>query len=230
MPAKAAAKPPYTYVVEGSKYGEFPLDMLRRDESRAATPEDQALIDLLKSMGEGKEHLPKFVRVTLVTECQQFPPNIERWESFGWRVVESNHPRNYGQVSKPRGWEDPDAVRQKTVKKIAEAVVRLRGYVHMADPTYDAVRYAGDVAAQDPPYREKAIGFCEGVERVLASNKVAGFLTGEDVDALRGALILTRELLIADTEERLKDIVVGERPTQVIHKLDLIRRMFESRP
>jgi hypothetical protein len=81
-----------TYVVETSKFGEFPMDMLRYDSAEAATPEDAGLIERLNDyMGPGKEGLPKRVRVTLKTDSRHAPA-VERWESFGCKVVECSDP------------------------------------------------------------------------------------------------------------------------------------------
>lgn len=71
----------YTYEVKG--YWPFPLDMLRHDGSRAATPKDQAMIDRLSG-----DHAPdraafKDVSITLTGPNK---PNTARWESFGWQV------------------------------------------------------------------------------------------------------------------------------------------------
>jgi hypothetical protein len=81
-----------TYVVETSRAGEFPLDMLRYDSAEPATLEDAGLIQRLNDyMGPGKEGLPKRVRVTLKT-ASRFAPAIGRWESFGCKVVECSDP------------------------------------------------------------------------------------------------------------------------------------------
>lgn len=80
-----------TYVVEASKYGEFPLDMLRYDSAEAASPEDATLIERLNVFGSDKDDLPKRVRVTLRT-ASRFAPTVARWESFGCKVVECSDP------------------------------------------------------------------------------------------------------------------------------------------
>jgi len=70
-----------TYVVKG--HWPFPVDMLRRDGSRAATPADQAAIDALTG-----DHAPDAsafvdVEISLVGPSE---PNTARWESFSWSV------------------------------------------------------------------------------------------------------------------------------------------------
>lgn len=69
------------YVVKGR--WPFPVDMLRRDGSRAATPEDQAIIDsLCEEYAPGKSALEE-VEISLVGPNE---PNTARWESFSWSV------------------------------------------------------------------------------------------------------------------------------------------------
>lgn len=70
-----------TYTVEGP-WG-FPFDMLRRDE---AWPVDSVSAAQLST----EPNLPR--RVTLRTYST---PNFERWESFGWRVVECDTARPF---------------------------------------------------------------------------------------------------------------------------------------
>lgn len=82
---------PKTYVVETSKYGEFPMDMLRHDDAQAASPEDQALIDAINNYMGNKDALPKIVLVRLTTSSR-FAPNVKRWESFSCRVIECSDP------------------------------------------------------------------------------------------------------------------------------------------
>jgi hypothetical protein len=69
--------PETSYVVSGR--GPFPVDMLRRDGSRASTPEDQAKIDKL---ADG--YASELVEISLVGPRW---PNTERWKSFGWLAV-----------------------------------------------------------------------------------------------------------------------------------------------
>lgn len=71
----------FAYTVRGC--WPFPLDMLRHDQSRAATPEDQGKIDRYSA-----EHAPdrdafEPVEIDLVGPCR---PNAARWESFAWTV------------------------------------------------------------------------------------------------------------------------------------------------
>lgn len=221
MPAKK--EPPYTYTVEGSKYGEFPLDMLRRDESRAASPDDQALIDRLVAYGGGKDDLPKRVKVTLQTDCRQFPPHIERWASCGWVVIASDHPRNYLEQLKHRHVDD---LREKTMKKLASEVARLRGLVHAADPVYNAIRYAADVAGKDAPYRQQAVGFVNATQQIMASGLIPALVSRKDIDALNEALNFAHDLLIHTDEERVRTLCDGDRLTMVSDQLNSVGRMF----
>jgi hypothetical protein len=81
------------YSVEG--IWPFPLDMLRHDQARAATPKDQDIIN--RMVGDVSDHdlgMSK-VKIDLVMEGGEplpgrpkgrWRPNIERWESFGWKV------------------------------------------------------------------------------------------------------------------------------------------------
>ncbi len=72
----------FTYTVRGS--WPFPTDMLRYDDSKAATPEDQAMIDRLSSENAPDlESLQNRVSITLIGN---FKPNTARWESFLWTV------------------------------------------------------------------------------------------------------------------------------------------------
>lgn len=88
----------YTYTVKG--HWPFPLDMLRKDRSQAATPEDQAKIDLLtRSLNDlaadGYDHAARRslrrdkIEVNLVIpQATPFEtPVVGRWESFSWEVV-----------------------------------------------------------------------------------------------------------------------------------------------
>jgi hypothetical protein len=228
MPDKPDNRPLKTYVVEGTKYGEFPMDMLRRDDALPYGQDNAKLVDRLNFMGDGKGDLPKKVRVTLCSKSK-FAPNVARWESFGWRVVESSDPTVI--LSAPTSGEkiergDPDALRQKTMQNLAQAVLTLRGKVHMADPTYDALRYAGDVAAQDKPYRQQAIGFCEGVHRALTTPGVPGLADRSDLDALTSALTLARDLLMRE-DGACRDLCRGEAPIHTLAKLLKIEMMFK---
>lgn len=76
----------HRFTVEGS--GEFPSDMLRRDDCRAATPEDQEKIDWKHGdeVPGRDEALCRRRQIDLVTTARS-APTVGRWESFGWRVV-----------------------------------------------------------------------------------------------------------------------------------------------
>jgi hypothetical protein len=71
----------HTYTVKGS--WPFPLDMLRRDQSCAATPADQEKIDRLSGERSRPREDFKDVEITLTGPN---PPLTARWESFGWSV------------------------------------------------------------------------------------------------------------------------------------------------
>lgn len=70
-----------SYVVEG--HWPFPLDMLRHDGSRAATPADQDAIDVLSATHALDKGVFKDVQINLVGPSK---PNVERWMSFSWKV------------------------------------------------------------------------------------------------------------------------------------------------
>lgn len=71
------------FIVEGG--GSFPIDMLRYDSACPDTGEDAAKL--------ARHHVPALARVTLrrffPVGCSEMP-EVERWESFGWRVVSVN--------------------------------------------------------------------------------------------------------------------------------------------
>jgi hypothetical protein len=70
-----------TYTVRG--FWPFPVDMLRHDGSRAASPEDQATIDRLS--GEHAPDRAAFQNVDIILVGPR-KPNTARWESFSWAV------------------------------------------------------------------------------------------------------------------------------------------------
>lgn len=85
-----------TYVVEGK--WPFPLDMLRHDQSRPATAEDQRQIDIISGDATvGIDAVRCLRRIALImeggdhingTQEGRWAPNQKRWRSFGWEVVE----------------------------------------------------------------------------------------------------------------------------------------------
>lgn len=229
MPAQP--KETYTYVVQGSKYGEFPLDMLRRDESQAATPEDQALIDRLKSFGEDKADLPKSVRVTLTMTSKRYPPLVARWESFGWTVIASNHPNSYGLPEVPPDVDAPKAPaplnRRRAMKALADATIRLEAYVYMARVVYAALREAHDVCEQDPEHRQHSIGYCGGIRDVLKTGKTASMLTGEDTQALIATLDVAIDLMTYQ-DTRYIQAFIGDRPKLAVSSLTALLKMHEA--
>lgn len=220
----------YTYVVESSKLGEFPLDMLRRDESQAATPADQKLIDRLKSFGEDKADLPKTVRVTLVMTSERYPPLVARWESFGWKVIASNHPLSYGLPATAAEADADDVVphfRRKTLKALSDAVVRLKPYVYMAEVVHLALREATEACEYDPEHREKALGHCVGVRSVLKTGKTASMLTGEDTEALIAALDVATDMLVYRDTQYIQAFL-GERPKMALSNFTALLKMHEA--
>lgn len=72
---------PFSYTVKG--HWPFPLDMLRHDQSAAASPEEQKKIDRYSTEHATDEHAFEAVEISLVGPCR---PNTARWESFGWSV------------------------------------------------------------------------------------------------------------------------------------------------
>ncbi|AFU88131.1 hypothetical protein CcrColossus_gp261 [Caulobacter phage CcrColossus] len=228
----------YTYIVEGPKYGEFPLDMLRRDQSQAATAADQALIDRLAAFGVDKKDLPKRVRVKLTMSSDRYPPNVERWESFGWQVIASNHPRNYGLpftmdeiAEQERSGEVPAAPvkksRRETLRDLKDAVVRLEPYVYMAKPTFQAIREAYEACEYDPEERQHALGMLDGVRTVLKTGKTAGFIDGADVRVLITALDLAYDLLTYQDTDYIRSFL-GDRPDTVLADLKKLLTMFKG--
>lgn len=234
-------KTTYTYIVEGHKYGEFPLDMLRRDQSQAATGADQDLIDRLAAYGEDKKDLPKKVRVklTMTTSTDRYPPNVARWESFGWQVIASNHPRNYGLpytmdeiAEQERAGELIPAPakkksRRETMRDLKDAVVRLEPYVHMAQPAFLALRDAYEACEYDPEHRQRALGLLEGVRLVLKTGKTSGFIDGSDNRALIEALELAYDLLTYQDTDYIRNFL-SDRPEAVIAKLKKLGAVFQG--
>jgi len=70
-----------TYVVRG--HWPFPTDMLRKDQSRAATDGDQAIIDRLSGQFAPDRDAFEKVEIRLIGPNK---PNTARWESFKWEV------------------------------------------------------------------------------------------------------------------------------------------------
>jgi hypothetical protein len=76
----------FSYVVTG-KFP-FPVDMLRRDLSRAASPEDQAKIDMLSAGFLPDDADPQELHAIhlVIPDGVRGRPLTARWESFGWSV------------------------------------------------------------------------------------------------------------------------------------------------
>ena len=82
------------YTVRGS--GSFPADMLRYDQSEAATPEDVQWM-------EGREERELMLRASIAGPVSHVRalirdgrvPCKDRWLSFGWTVTEVYDPERY---------------------------------------------------------------------------------------------------------------------------------------
>jgi hypothetical protein len=72
----------YRYTVQGA--WPFPTDMLRYDNSHAASLHDEEVVDGLSGEVCG---LDGEVRIRLTGDQM---PNIARWESCGWKVVDGD--------------------------------------------------------------------------------------------------------------------------------------------
>lgn len=72
------------YAVRGR--GEFPRDMLRRDESVFATADDS---NLAYNGGQAETLPERTVNLRMPDRGQYDSPNSKRWESFGWKVVDT---------------------------------------------------------------------------------------------------------------------------------------------
>jgi hypothetical protein len=65
--------------------GEFPVDMLRYDEAKPATPGDQALVS---SHTDPYTDSSEEITVNLVISGAEFrTPSADRWKTFGWEVL-----------------------------------------------------------------------------------------------------------------------------------------------
>lgn len=125
---------PHIYIVQGR--GEFPKDMLRRDQSTPATPADEALVDaesgsdLLEEGGDSK--LLRRYEVTLQTESRTAPAT-KRWESFGFKVLA---------VSPGLLGEPSEGVPPRTIAAAPNAALpqRRRGMSAEASEALDAIR------------------------------------------------------------------------------------------
>ena len=106
----------YTYEVEGRD--EFPLDMLRRDESAFHTEADRRVAVT--------RHTTHKRRVKL-SSSYAAGPLVPRWESFGWRVVACSLP--HVMLS---GGQAPETPRT-TEERLAEAVRLLQRFIGEAD-------------------------------------------------------------------------------------------------
>lgn len=67
----------FRFTVAGSS--SFPLDMLRSDTCWPTTADDVIRLAQMR----GADCSAMLIRMTGITD-----PNLERWKSFGWRVIE----------------------------------------------------------------------------------------------------------------------------------------------
>jgi hypothetical protein len=211
-----------TFTVQSSKYGEFPLDMLRRDNCTPATPEDTAMIGRLGLLSD-KSDLPKIIQVKLVAPWYPGRPTVARWNSFGYSVIECSNPTVLLEPQTPH----PDDLRGKLMVKVAKAVVRLRGHSHMAESVYDVVRYAVDVGARAPAERQEALGACQGALFVLGSGHVAGLIDLTDVTLLIETLEFVRDALCTEGPA-MRSLYTGDEPTLLIGKLEAMARRLNA--
>lgn len=74
-----------TFVVRGTL--QFPADMLRTDACFPATPDD---VNNMMDSITGTYDKPTPVTITLVhvTDVKGWKPTSQRWESFGWDVID----------------------------------------------------------------------------------------------------------------------------------------------
>jgi hypothetical protein len=94
------ARSDYHYTVKGS--WPFPVDMLRRENSKPATPEDAAIIERLsRDFAEDRDAYPNTVTINLVipNAAHHMRPLTARWRSFGWDVPDD---AEYQQMSEDR--------------------------------------------------------------------------------------------------------------------------------
>jgi hypothetical protein len=207
----AAINGPRTYTVLMTKFCEFPIDMLRYDSAEPAAPEDAALIERLNDQENDKTDLDRFVVINLKSDWRN-APNVARWESFNCKITECSDPTV--QLSKMKRGDDqlePDELRQKTVKRIADAVVRMRGRLLATELVYEALREAADVAGERRQYRQRAIGVCAGVALALADKTVFSQSNDTRMMVLRGLVELTRDLLDSEGDETRRFCLLVEK-------------------
>lgn len=216
-----------TFVVSIHKYGEFPLDMLRYDDASPATPQDQALIDLLNYENDtpekdaAKEALPKQVLITLTTESR-FAPTCARWASFLTKVVSCSDPTFMGKselLTSPGVVLDAGDLRKKALKEIANAVVRLRPYAPQAPVVYDACFRCSEAGSHDEIWRREPTGFAMGVKAVLETGCVAGDISGMDNKRFVDVLQVVIDLMTSETERQVKEIYAGRRLKEAVATL-----------
>lgn len=71
----------------------FPLDMLRYDQSEAATSKDQKLITSYSEMTLPSIEMFRKEGIVYIDLVGPNEPNARRWESFGWMVIDPDDDR-----------------------------------------------------------------------------------------------------------------------------------------
>ncbi len=79
------------FVVEGR--GHFPLDMLRYDSCWPSTQSDVAALDYIREdFRKPPNEKSRRVALSRCHKTKGFKPTSDRWESFGWHIVELSGP------------------------------------------------------------------------------------------------------------------------------------------
>lgn len=135
----------------------FPTDMLRYDEARAATPEDQALIDRLSTENASSvDDIRIACQINLVSNRSNYflaYMSGERWNSFGWS---SMLPEDAARLVAPApevvpkivGLSDRIRAGSEAAPWVLEAVKRLEVERVMM---IDALRAAEEALIDAPP-------------------------------------------------------------------------------
>ena len=116
----------FQYTVNG--HWPFPTDMLRYDQSRAASNEDAELINRLSGEFAPDREAFKNVEITLVGPSK---PATERWESFGWSVPSDQDHAYFKKIAQQR--QEQERLFQGALAKLTPAereVVMIRTRQH----------------------------------------------------------------------------------------------------
>jgi hypothetical protein len=84
-----------TFTVEATGVACMPLDMMRYDRVTPRSQEDVgelACIDIPREEGEPPMKV-EFVRQS--HGDREWSPNVDRWRSFGWKVVKVDAPKSF---------------------------------------------------------------------------------------------------------------------------------------